>query len=67
MGIKWTAMLKAEFEMEDRAPENLAETRLRTAVGEFQRIIETGVIGAGTGVKHGSVRVEVLAFDRRVP
>jgi hypothetical protein len=44
MGINWTATLKAEFEMEDRAPENLAETRLRT---EFQRVIETGVIGAG--------------------
>jgi hypothetical protein len=39
---------------------------LETAVGEFQRIIETAVIGAGTGVKHGSVKVEILALDRRV-
>jgi hypothetical protein len=58
-------MLKAEFEMEDGAPENLAEIRLRTAVGEFQRIIETGVIGAGTGVKHDSLN-EILALERRV-
>jgi len=66
MGMKLTAMLKVEFEMEDGAPENLAESRLETAVGEFQRIIETGVIGAGTGVKHGSVKVEILAAERRV-
>jgi hypothetical protein len=47
-------MLKVEFEMEDGAPDNLAEIRLGTAVGEFQRIIETGVIGAGTGDKTGA-------------
>jgi hypothetical protein len=66
MGMKLTAMLKVEFEMEDGAPENLAKIRLETAIGEFQRIIETGVIGAGTGIKHGSVKVEILAVDRRV-
>ena len=47
MGIKWTARLRVDFEMEDGAPQNLAETRLRTAVGEFQRNVETGLIGAG--------------------
>src|SRR5262245_14345922 len=30
MGMKFTAMLRVEFEMEDRAPENLAEMRLGT-------------------------------------
>ena len=62
MGIKWTARLRVDFEMEDGAPQNLAETRLRTAVGEFQRNIETGLIGAGkTGVKRGSSKVEIVA------
>ena len=45
MGMKWTARLRVDFEMEDGVPENLAETRLRTSVGEFQRYIETVVSG----------------------
>ena len=47
MGVKWTAKLKVDFEMEDGAAANLAETCLRVAVGEFRRYIETGVIDAG--------------------
>jgi len=57
VGVKWTARLKVEFEMEDGAPANLAETCLRVAVGEFRRCIETGVIDAGKiGVKRGSAK-----------
>ena len=44
-----------------QAPD-LAETRLKTSVGEFQRHLETGLIGAGkTGIKHGSAKVEIVA------
>ena len=52
MGVKWTARLKVDFEMEEGAPAN------PVAVGEFRRCIETGVIGAGKiGVKRGSAKV----------
>ncbi len=62
MGVKWTARLKVDFEMEDGAPANLAVTCLRVAVGEFQRCIETGVIDAGKiGVKRGSAKVLIVA------
>ena len=75
MGIKWTAKLRVDFEMEEGAPQNLAETRLRTAVGEFQRNIETGLIGVGkTGVKRGSSKnrnrgagTDCLVPERRFP
>jgi hypothetical protein len=62
MGMKWTARLRVDFEMEDWAAPNLAEARLRTSVGEFQRHLESGLIGAEkTGVKHGSAKVEIVA------
>ena len=70
MGVKWTARLKVDFEMEDGAPANLAETCLRVAVGEFRRYIETGVIDAGKiGVKRGSAKVLIVAqgTDNLVP
>ena len=36
MGMKWTARLRVDFEMEEWAAPDLAETRLKTSVGEFQ-------------------------------
>jgi hypothetical protein len=62
MGVKWTARLKVDFEMEEGVPANLAETCLRVSAGEFQRLIETGAIGGGkTLVKRGSAKVEIAA------
>jgi hypothetical protein len=37
MGTKWTARLRVDFEMEEGAPPNLAEMRLKRSVAEFQR------------------------------
>jgi hypothetical protein len=59
MGTKWTARLRVDFEIEEGAPPNLAEMRLKRSVAEFQRYIETGAIGK-TGVKHGSAKVEIV-------
>ena len=42
MGIKWTARLRVDFEMEDGASESLAQARLRTSISRFQEYIETG-------------------------
>ena len=61
MGIKWTARLRVDFEMEDGASENLAQARLRTSVSRFQQYIESGETGTRTFVKHGSARVEIVA------
>ena len=43
MGVKWTARLRVDFEMEDGMPANLAETCLKLSVEQFRRHIETGV------------------------
>ncbi len=57
----------AQFSISPFAPSgtitpDLAETRLKTSVGEFQRHLETGLIGAGkTGIKHGSAKLEIVA------
>ena len=62
MGLKYTARLTVEFEMEDGISEHMAKARLQTSASEFQRLIETGATGIGkTGVKHGSAKVEILA------
>jgi hypothetical protein len=61
MGIKWTARLRVDFEMEDGASENLAQARLRTSVSRFRQYIESGETGTGSFVKHGSARVEIVA------
>ena len=50
MGIKWTARLRVDFEMEDEASENLAQARLRTSRSRFQQYIESG------GNRHGKFR-----------
>jgi hypothetical protein len=61
MGIKWTARLRVDFEMEEGAPLNLAETRLRTAAGQLEHFIETGAGIGKTLVKRGSAKVEIVA------
>jgi hypothetical protein len=50
MGIKWTARLRVDFEMEDGASENLAQARLRTSVTRFQPIHRE------RGNRHGKFR-----------
>jgi hypothetical protein len=51
--------------MEDNGPEYFAETRLNTSLGEMQRFIEFGIMGAAkTLVKRGSTRV--LALNHKV-
>jgi hypothetical protein len=57
MGIKWTAKLKVEFEMEDGQPKNLGNTVLTREVNQFQNNIERGTGIGRTGVKHGSAKV----------
>jgi hypothetical protein len=59
VGVKWTARLRVDFEMEDGAPENLAQNRLRTAVGQLEHFIETSV--DKKLVKQGSAKVEIVA------
>jgi hypothetical protein len=61
MGLKWTANLTVQFEMEDGKPERLGEDVLRREVSEFQRRIETGVGVAPTGVKRNSAKVEIVS------
>jgi len=62
MGIKWTARLRVDFEMEEWQIPHLAAIHLQTSVDEFQRILETGLMGAEkTGVKPGSAKVEIVA------
>ena len=61
VGNKWTARLRVDFEMEEGAPENLAQNRLRIAVGQFEHFIEIGAGIAKTLVKVGSAKVEILA------
>jgi len=65
MGIKWTADLRVEIEMEDGQPENLGETVLNREVGRFRSNIERGDMFGRTGVKHGSARVEYLKKPQR--
>jgi hypothetical protein len=61
MGIKWTARLRVDFEMEEGAPESEAETCLRTSAGQLRHFIETGTDIGKTFVKRGSAKVEIVA------
>ena len=61
MGIKWTARLRVDFEMEEGAQEHQAETRLRTSAGQLQYFIEEGTGIRKTLVKRGSAKVEIVA------
>ena len=42
MGVKWTAKLKVDFEMEDGAPANLAETCLKSRWENFGATLRPG-------------------------
>jgi hypothetical protein len=42
MGVKWTARLKVDFEMDEGISAHQAEVRLRVSAAEFQRLIEKG-------------------------
>jgi hypothetical protein len=61
MGIKWSARLTIDFEMEEGAPASLAETRLRQAAVEFQHLIEIRHGNGSTRVKPGSAKVTIVA------
>jgi hypothetical protein len=61
MGIKWSARLTIDFEMEEGASAILAETRLREAAVEFQRLIEIRHGNGSARVKPGSAKVTIFA------
>jgi hypothetical protein len=61
MGIKWSARLTVDFEMEEGVSATLAETRVRRSVLEFQRLIEIGHGNGSTRVKPGSAKVTIVA------
>src|ERR1700730_10311493 len=61
MGIKWTARLRVDFEMEEGAQEQQAETWLRTSAGQLRYFIEDGTGIRKTLVKRGSAKVEIMA------
>jgi hypothetical protein len=52
MGVKWTARLKVDFEMDEGVSAHLAEACVSAA--EFQRFIEIGTGNGNTRVKPGS-------------
>jgi hypothetical protein len=59
--MKAKATIAIEFEMERGQPENAANAALIRAIGEVRNIIERGVTHTRTGVKPGSVRVEIVS------
>ena len=61
MGIKWSARLTVDFEMEEGVAADLAERRLRESAIEFQRLIEIGHDDGRTRVKPGSAKVIIVA------
>ena len=65
MGIKWTAILKVEFEMEDGQPANLGNTVLNREANLLPGNIERGTGIGKTGVKRDSARVEITSVEHR--
>jgi hypothetical protein len=61
MGVKWTARLKVDFEMDDGVSAHLAEARLKVSAAEFQRFIESGHGNGRTRVKPGSAKFDIVA------
>ena len=61
MGVKWTARLKVDFEMDDGVSAHLAEARLKVSAAEFQRFIESGRGNGSTRVKPGSAKIDIVA------
>jgi hypothetical protein len=61
MGIKWSARLTVDFEMEEGVAADLAERRLRESAIEFKRLIEIGPGNGSTRVKTGTAKVTIVA------
>jgi hypothetical protein len=61
MGVKWTARLKVNFEMDEGISAHQAEVRLRVSAAEFQRLIEKGPGNVRSCVKPGSAKVDIVA------
>jgi hypothetical protein len=61
MGVKWTARLKVDFEMDEGISANLAEARLKVSAVELQRFIEMGHGNGRTRDKPGSAKVDIVA------
>jgi hypothetical protein len=61
MGIRWSASLTVDFEMEEGVTADLAERRLRESAIEFQRLIEIGHGNGSTRFKPGSAKVTIVA------
>ena len=59
MGIKWTADLRVTFELQDGRLDSLAQMIMRREAGQLKHAIERGAGVAPTGVKLGTVRVEI--------
>jgi hypothetical protein len=60
MGVKWSARLRVDFEMDEGASAHLAEVRLRVSAAELQRF-KSGLGDGRTRVKPGSAKVEIVA------
>ncbi len=62
MGIKWSADLRITFELKDGQPDAIAASVLNREAGRFKQAIEQGggIFVLQTGVKPGSVNVEIL-------
>ena len=52
MGVKWTARLKVDFEMEDGAPANLAETYSKSCGGRISALHCSVIRTAGKRKRH---------------
>jgi len=61
MGVKWSARLKVDFEMDERVSAQLAEARLKVSAAELQRFIESGHGNGSTRVKPGSAKIDIVA------
>jgi hypothetical protein len=64
MGVKWSAKLKVDFEMDEGVSAHLAEARLKVSAAEFQRFIESGHGNGRTRVKPGSAKVDIVTQGR---
>jgi hypothetical protein len=58
--MKYTADLRVTFEIEDGQPDDQAKRILYREVAQFEHAIEHGRWSEKTGVKKGSVKVEIL-------
>jgi hypothetical protein len=61
MGQKWRASFNVEFEMEEGQPEGLAQIILNRELAKLKTGMEIGENNWRTGVKPGSVRVDIIS------